>query len=225
MSSKINSISNISAYPEPYPHVYKGYITIDMSTRKIYNKKEKKYISYFLIKFFLFTLLIWILQCFNNWDSCRWLNYKNEKTNKLILGAERSLAENNDKVKQRKEELKCSAPHVIVKTDLEPKYEQVEMGEYIDTEQGDEIETKKENKEETHNEKKLGKYSNISKAYSLFFSFVLSLASFLLSIVYLITKNEEIYSVIFICVNLSIIIYLILLTFEEIKKRKNKSKL
>ncbi|CRG84321.1 fam-h protein [Plasmodium relictum] len=225
MNMKRNTILNISAYHGLYSHVYKGYIVSDISTRKIYNKNEKKYTLNCLIKFFLFTLLIWILQCFNNWDSCKLFNYKNEKTNKLILGDKRLLAENNDKIKQKEKELKLPLQHIITETDLELMNEQREIEEYTDIEQRNEIEAKKEDSEVKHNEKKLGKYNNISKAYLLFFASILSFVSFLLSIVYCISESLSIYIVTFFFINLTTIIFSIMLILEEIKKKKHKIKL
>ncbi|CRG85792.1 fam-h protein [Plasmodium relictum] len=220
MNMECHYISNISAYPGLYSHFYKSYITTDISTRKIHNKKREKCKLYFFIKFFLFTLLIWILQCSNNWDSCRLLNYKNDKKYILILGANRSLAENNDIIKQRKEELKCSVQHVTVKTDSELKNEQREIEESINMEQGNEIHTQKEDKEVTCSEKTLEKYNNISKKYSLSFAFILSFTSLLLSIMNCIYSHDMFNLFMFCCLNLSIIIFSILLILEKIKKKK-----
>ncbi|CRG85562.1 fam-h protein, partial [Plasmodium relictum] len=93
---KSNTISNISVYPECNAYIAKGFITTDMSTLKIYNKKEKKNISNFSIKFFIFAFLIWILQCSNTWSSFRSWNYKNDSKHISNLGAKRSLAESED---------------------------------------------------------------------------------------------------------------------------------
>ncbi|CRG85153.1 fam-h protein [Plasmodium relictum] len=223
MNRKINSISNISAYPGLYSYIYRGYITTDMLTIKIYNKKEKKYTLDFLIKFFIFSFLIWVLQCSNNWYSFRSWNYKDNSKNVLNLGANRLLAEKIYKTGQGKEELKLCEQQCIVEAELEQGNGQNKTEKYINAEQESKIEAKQVDKEPKYNEKTLGKYNNILKACSLHFASILSFTSFLLSIIYIHYPDMEIQRIYFLGINLSVIIFSVLLIIEEIKiKHKGK---
>ncbi|CRG85174.1 fam-h protein [Plasmodium relictum] len=225
MNKKMNDIFNIIAYFGLYSNVYKGYITTDVFTIQIYHKKEKKYILYFLKKLFIFSFLIWALQCFNNWYSFRSWNYKNN-SNILNLGANRLLAEKIYKIGQGKEELKLCEQQYKVKTELEQNNGQKEIEECIDAEQESGIEAKKEDKELKCNKKTLKKYNNISKVCSLYFAFILSFISFLLSIINVNAQEPEIERIIFLCINLSVIIFSVLLIMEKIKiKHKEKLQL
>ncbi|CRG85694.1 fam-h protein [Plasmodium relictum] len=216
MNRKINSILNISAYPGLYSHVYKGYITTDMPTIKIYNQKEKKYTLDFLIKLFIFSFLIWVLQCSNNWYSFRSWNYKNNSKNILNLGANRLLAEKIYKVGQGKEELKLCEQQCKVETELEQRNGQREVEEHIDVEQESEIEAKQANKKVKYNEKILERY-NISKICSLYFASILSFTSLLLSIIYTYSPDLEFQRLSFLYIDLSVILFSVLLILEEIK--------
>ncbi|CRG84694.1 fam-h protein [Plasmodium relictum] len=227
MNRKINSISNISAYPGLYFHVYKSYITTDMSAIKIYNKKEKKYALYFFIKLFVFSFLIWVLQCSDNLYSSRSWNYDNDLKNVLNLGAKRLLAEKVYKIGQGKEKLKFCEQKCIVETELEQRNGQEEIEKYINEEQESEIEEKNGDEDEVkYSEKTLGKHNINPKSCSLYSASILSFASFILFIIYVYIIDPEIQRVGFLCINLSILIFSVNLIMEEIKtKLKGKLQL
>ncbi|CRG84708.1 fam-h protein [Plasmodium relictum] len=222
MNKKSNSIKNVDAYPRYYPLTSRIFITTDISTVKIYYKKEKKYSLYFVIKFFILSLLIWILQCSNNWNTCGTWNYENNLKSILNLGAKRSLSESYDTIKQKKG-LQCYEQQDTMTINLEPNNEQSEIEKNLDAEQENEIETKEENEKVKFNERISDKCVNDFKTISLILAFLMSLSSFVLSPI--ITKHyiPELKSSIFILCNLSFIIFSIFLLHEEIKKkRKNK---
>ncbi|CRG84936.1 fam-h protein [Plasmodium relictum] len=214
-------ISNYMMYPRYYYNVAKGFITTDVSTLKIYSKREKKNILYFLIKFFIFTLSIWMLQCSYNWDSCRSWNYKNDSKNILDLGSKRSLAESSDPIKQTKRTLK-SWEHDTKEVRLESKNELNETKKNIDVEQGNEIVTKEKSNKVKCNEKILSKCkSNIKLIFSslAFFLSLLIFILFILSMSFYISLPISFP----ILLPLSLVIISTILTQERIEiKYKNK---
>ncbi|CRG84374.1 fam-h protein [Plasmodium relictum] len=217
MNKKSNDISNIIAYPGFNSHVYKDYITTYMPAIKIFIKKKKRYSLDFLKFFFIFSFLIWVLQCFSNRYSFGSWNYKNDSKNLLNLGAKRLLAEKVYKIGQEREELKFCEQQCKVETELEQINGQKEIEDYLRVEQESEIESKQEDKEVKYNEKTSGKYNNISKVFSLSFASILSFSSFLLSIIDSYLSEPEIQRIYIICINLSIIIFSVLLAIEEFK--------
>ncbi|CRG84827.1 fam-h protein [Plasmodium relictum] len=220
MSRKSDVISNISIYPEYYFHVAKGFATKDISTSKINNKKEKKNILIFPIKFSIFILLIWILKDSNNCDYFRSWNYKNEIKNILYLGAKRLLTENDDIIKQANEGLKYREQKEMIETDLESIKEKDEIEEKIDIEQS-EIEEKLENKKIKFNGKISSKCQNNLKVNSLICAFILSCCSFLLSLKVAIAYDLITPQLTLLFVNLSITIFSILLILEQTQTKPN----
>ncbi|CRG84991.1 fam-h protein [Plasmodium relictum] len=222
MNRKSNAIKNIIVYPIYYSHIAKGFITTDISNIKMYHKKEKKYALHFVIKFFIFSLLIWVLQYSNNWDFCRSWNYENNLKNVSILGTKRSLAENKDKITKKKG-LKLCEQQDIITVNFQPYDEQSEIEQDIDVEQENEIQTKEKNGKVKFNERISDKCINNFKIISLILAFNISFASLTLTIVSLLGGNTISPDYVFILSNLSLIIYTIFLIYEKIKK-KNKNK-
>ncbi|CRG84692.1 fam-h protein [Plasmodium relictum] len=222
MNRKSNTIKNINVYPRHYSHISKDFITTDMSTIKIYHKKEKKYALDFVTKFFIFALLTWMLQCSNNCNICATWNYENNLKSILNLGAKRLLTESNDTIKQKKG-LQCYEQHGMMTINLEPSDEQNEIEQNINVEQENEIETKEKYKKVKFNERISDKCVNNFKTISLILAFLMSFISFVLSPLLIKYYIKGLRSSIFILCNLSSIIFLIFLIYEEIKiKRKNK---
>ncbi|CRG85524.1 Plasmodium exported protein, unknown function, partial [Plasmodium relictum] len=142
----------------------------------MFSKREKKNILIFLIKTFTFILLIWILQCSNNWKFFKSLSYKNDLKNTLNLGVKRTLAQ-KDIIKEKSEKPKfCDLG--IIETNIESRSDQRKIGKKIDIEQVDEnnmeqrneIETKEKNKKVKLNERILGKCKDNLKLVSLSFA-------------------------------------------------------
>ncbi|CRG84731.1 Plasmodium exported protein, unknown function [Plasmodium relictum] len=98
MNKKNNIISSINKYPRCNNNVDKSFITEDISTLKMYNKRKKDIVFNFFIKLLIFTLFILMLQYFCNWDFCKSLSKRNLE-NMRNLGSERSLAESEDTVR------------------------------------------------------------------------------------------------------------------------------
>ncbi|CRG84862.1 fam-h protein [Plasmodium relictum] len=171
-------IPNFRIHPRYYSHVTKGFNGTHISTLEIYCKREKKNILYFLINFFIFTLSIWILQCSNNWDSCKSWNYKNKLNNTLNLVAKRSLAENDCAIKQKEGSSQCYNQKDMMTINLEQRNEQNEIEQNMNVEPECEIETKEKNKKEKFNRGILYKCKNNLKLASLLLSILLSLSSF-----------------------------------------------
>ncbi|CRG84701.1 fam-h protein [Plasmodium relictum] len=161
MSRKSNVISSIDGFLGYDSHVAKGSITTDRSTLKIYNKKEKKNILDFLIKFFIFTFLIWILQVSSSCDSCRSWNYENDLKKTLNLGAKRSLAEGENIKKPIGEELKLCEHDVIDDPESKNKKEEKEEKEKEEEEEEKEEEEEEEKEEEKEEEEKEEKNKNV----------------------------------------------------------------
>ncbi|CRG84083.1 fam-h protein [Plasmodium relictum] len=221
--NKIIFISNFRMHPRYYSYVTKGFNDTYVSTLKIYNKRGKKKILYFLIKFFILTLSIWILQCSNNWDSCKSWNYKNKLNNISDLGYGRSLAECSDTTKQTKSELKFCEQQDMIEEHLEVWDKQSQIDENVDVEQGSEIETKEKNKKVKFKERILDKCKNNLKLASLFLSISLLLSSFSLYLVEIFT-DEYIENIKLFLFTLSFLITSTVLTYERIEiKYKNKS--
>ncbi|CRG83976.1 fam-h protein [Plasmodium relictum] len=215
-------ISNYRMHPRYYSHVTKGFTTTDMSTLEIYIKKEKTNILYFLIKFFIFTISIWILQCSNTLDSYRSWNYKNDLKNILDLGPKRSLAESNDTIEQTKSKLRLWEQQDMMEAYLESKNEQNEIKQNMDVEQGNEMVTKERNNEVKCNKKILSKCKSNLKLIFSSFAFFSSLFIFILFIVnYFTFITFPRY--IFLLLPLSLVINSIILTHERVEiKYKNK---
>ncbi|CRG84686.1 fam-h protein [Plasmodium relictum] len=226
MNRKSDSILNIRMHPMFYYHVSEGFITTDISTLKLYSKREKKNILYFLMKFFLFTFLIWILQYSNNWVSYKSRNQGNSLKNVLNLGYERSLAESNNTIKQTKEGLNYYDQQNILETYLESRNEQNEIEENIDVEQENEIKTKEKNKKVSFNKSILGTCKSNLKLVLFSLFFFMPFSSFMISLISLISSNfydEKTYMATFLLSNISIIIFAIYLIYEQINiKRKIK---
>ncbi|CRG84963.1 fam-h protein [Plasmodium relictum] len=213
-------ISNYRKRPIYCSHVAKSFTTTDMSTSKIYTKREKKNVLYFFIKFFVFTLSIWILQCFNNWDSCKFWNYKND-LNILDLVSKRSLAENYDTIKQTKSKLGLGEQGTI-EAHLETKNEQSGIKQNIDVEKGNEVVTKDRNNKVKCNKKILSKCRSNIKLISSSFAFFLSFFLFILSIIGQFTFIPFT-NYFFLLLPLSLVINSIILTHERTEiKYKNK---
>ncbi|CRG85772.1 fam-h protein [Plasmodium relictum] len=190
--NNIIHISNFRIYSRYYFRVAKGFITSNMSTLKIYGKRKKINIIYFLIKFFIFTLLIWILQCSSN-DSCRPWNYENDLKYVLNLAAKRSLTESKDKIIQNRV-LKYYEQKSIMTTYLEQSNGQNKIKQNMNSEQENEIETKEKNKKAKFKEG-IFKCKNL-KLVTLFLVIFLSLSaliySFVTEFIDISTKNIEI---------------------------------
>ncbi|CRG85158.1 fam-h protein [Plasmodium relictum] len=213
-------ISNFRMHPKHYSHVTKGFNDTYIPTLKIYSKREKNNILYFLIKFFILTLSIWMLQCSNNWDSCKSWNYKNKLNNILDLGYGRLLTECDDITKQTEIKLKSCEQQDIIEARLESWTEQSQMDKNVDVEQGNKIETTEKNKKVK--EGILDRCKNNLKLISLFIAIILLLSSFSLFLAnqYIYFKYIEIISFLF---TLSFLIISTLLTCERIEiKYKNK---
>ncbi|CRG85168.1 fam-h protein [Plasmodium relictum] len=220
---KSNAIKNTSIYDTFCSHTSKGFITKDISTIKISHKKEKKYRLHFFIKFFIYAFLIWILQYSNNLGTCETWNYENNLKNVINLGVKRSLAENNDTIKQEKGLQQCYEQHDMTAINLELSNEQSKIEQNMDIEQENESETKKRNKKRKFNERTSDKCTNDLKTIPLILAFLMSLTSFTLSAIYLKHFVPIFQNYILILSSLSLIIFLIFLLYEEIKmKLKNK---
>ncbi|CRG99574.1 fam-h protein [Plasmodium relictum] len=222
MDMKSNNISNIGVYPEYHTHIAKVFITTDMSTLKIYNKKEKKNIIYFSINFFIFSLLIWILQCSNTWDSFRSWNYKNDSKSVLNLGAKRSLVESEDVEKQAHKRLKFYNEQDIIRENLESESEKNEIEGKIDSEKGNEIETIEKSKIEKFKERILGRCQNYLKLIFLVITFLLSSSSLALIIDDYIKPNALGFSYAIMLANISVLIFSSILFSDQIKKKYKK---
>ncbi|CRG84532.1 Plasmodium exported protein, unknown function [Plasmodium relictum] len=163
----------------------------------MYSKKEKKNILRFLIKLFTFTLLIWMLQCSNNWNFFKSLSFKNDLKNTLNLGVKRFLAQ-KDIIKEKNEEPKfCDLE--ITETNLESRNDKkkigkktyteqedekgIKQGNEKDIEQGNEIEAKDKNKKVKFNEEISGKCKNNLKLVLSFFAIFMSIFSFIYNII------------------------------------------
>ncbi|CRG85204.1 fam-h protein [Plasmodium relictum] len=215
-------ISNFRMHPRYCFRVAKGFNDTYVSTLKIYSKREKKNILYYLIKFFILTLSIWIFQFSNNWDFCKSWNNKNKLNNILDLGSGRSLAECNDLKKQTKSELKFCEQQDIIEAHLESRNEQNIIDENVDIEQGNEIDTKEKNKKVNFKERILDNCKNNLKLVALFFVILLSLSAISLHLIsyymYKNTRKPKLF-----LFTLSFLIISILLTCERIEiKYKNK---
>ncbi|CRG84376.1 fam-h protein [Plasmodium relictum] len=219
--NNITFISNYRVNPRYYSHVTKGFIITVMSTLEIYSKSEKKKILYFLIKFFIFTISIWILHCSNNCNSGVLRNYKNDLKRVLDLGYKRSLAESNDTIKQTKSKLIFWEQPGIIEAHLESKNEQNEIKQNMDVEQGNEIVTKEKNNKVKCNNKILRKCKSNLKLISSFFAFFLSFFIFTL---YIVNKFTILWTSYFSILSpLSLVIISIILTHERTEiKYKNK---
>ncbi|CRG85256.1 fam-h protein [Plasmodium relictum] len=223
MKGRCNNISNTSIYPEYYFLIAKEFITTDISTIKIYNKKDKKYTLNFPIIFFIFALLICVLQCYNNGDSFRSCNYKNNLKNVLNLGFKRSLAESNDRKIQTNEEFKFCKQESLKKTNLESRKEESGIKKNIYLEEGNDIETIEKSEKVKFNERVSKMCINNLKLILSSFTFPLSLISLILSIKFIGNIDSILGPLAYLLINLSIVIHLILLIQEKIeKKRKNK---
>ncbi|CRG84954.1 fam-h protein [Plasmodium relictum] len=215
-------ISNYRMHPRYYSHLSKSFITTDMLTLKIYSKRENKNILYFLIKFFIFTFLIWISQCSNNWNTYETWNYENNLKNILNLGDKRALAESNDTIKQKKG-LQCHGQQGMMTINLESNNEQIEIEQNLNAEHEDEIETKEKNKKVKLTEKILSKCKNNLKLVASSFAFFSSLFLVSLIIASQFTYNVPFHNFFYVLPSLSLVIISIILTHERIEiKYKNK---
>ncbi|CRG84695.1 Plasmodium exported protein, unknown function [Plasmodium relictum] len=194
----------------------------------MFSKREKRNILNFFIKTFTFILLIWILQCSNNWKFFKSLSYKNDLKNTLNLGVKRTLAQ-KDITKETSEKPKfCDLG--IIETNIESRSDQRKIGKKIDIEQvdekdmeqGNEIETKDENKKVKLNERILGKCKDNLKLFSSSFAIFLSIFSLIYNKmpidIYIILPYLDV-----VLMTLSLLIISIILIQERIEiKYKNK---
>ncbi|CRG84881.1 fam-h protein [Plasmodium relictum] len=176
-------IPNIKIHSRHYSYMAKSFIDIDMSTLKIYSKREKKFFFNFLLKFFICALLIWILQCHYN------ILESQKRYDILGLGAKRSLAECKDAIKQKNKGLKCYDQQDIIEINLESNNDQKEIEYNMSIEKGNEIEETEKNKKVEVNERILGICKNNLKLFLSFFAFLLSFSSCALYALNNITKN------------------------------------
>ncbi|CRG94058.1 fam-h protein [Plasmodium gallinaceum] len=170
-------IPNINKYTGYYSHLDKNFITAYMSTSNINMKKEKRNILNFLINFFIFILLIWILQCFNNCDSCSLWNNKRDLKSVINVDIKRSLAESKNTTEQISEELKCYKEKDTIEIDLNSRNDQREMEENIEVELKNELETMKDNEKVKTSEGILQFCKGCLKIVSLSIAFILSFCS------------------------------------------------
>ncbi|CRG84984.1 fam-h protein [Plasmodium relictum] len=218
MRRKSNIIWNVCINSRYYSRIAKDYIIKDMSTLKIYNKKERKNI----LNFFMFTFLIWILQCSNNWNSCRSWHCEND-LNVLNLGEKRSLAENKGITKQRNEGLKLHEEQDIIEVNLDLDNKKIGIEEDIDTKQENEQEEKK-NKKLKLKESILGKCRNYFKLTTLSIIFLLSFSSLITIVIDYINPTLHTILLFYTLSKISILIFSTLILYEQIqKKRNNKS--
>ncbi|CRG84687.1 fam-h protein [Plasmodium relictum] len=215
--NKIMLIPSIRMHPMYYYRVSKDLITTDVSTLKLCSKREKKNLLYFLMKSFIFILLIWILKFYNNWDSYKSWNHENGLKNVLDLGYKRSLAESNDAIKQTKKGLNYHDQHDILETYSESRNEKNEIEENIDVEQEGEIETERKNQNVKLIERTLDKCKSNLKLFLLGFSILLSLLSLVLYTFFFLFEIYSIESPSFILFTLCHLIISTLLILERIE--------
>ncbi|CRG84767.1 fam-h protein [Plasmodium relictum] len=216
----IDLIFNFRMHSRYYSHVTKGFNDTYIPALNIYSKRKKKNALYFPIKFFIFTLSIWILQYSNNWDSCKSLNHKNGLNNILNLGDKRSLAENNDSIKQ-KEGLQCYIQEGMMTINLEPRNEQSKIEQNINVEPKYEKETMEKNEKIKFSEGILYKCKNNLKLVSLFLAIFLSLSSFSLFLLNHLDYSE-LYDVDLVLFTLSSLIVSTILIYERIDIKYKK---
>ncbi|CRG85640.1 fam-h protein [Plasmodium relictum] len=241
MNSKSNAILNFSTYYECYSHIYKDLITINMSALKIYDKKQEKNILNFLINFFIFILLIFILQCSNNRDSLRSCNYKNDLKSILYLGAKRSLVEGNNTINEINEELEhCEQMVKGANLKLDNKINEVENNSYVkpknkknctdievnninttEVEVGKEIKTNEKNKKGIFPKNFLilkDKYETIAAYFIIFLIFCILLSL----IIGLFSNNTNVHDLLMVFFCLLCLILIILIFYEKRKKEEQK---
>ncbi|CRG85583.1 fam-h protein [Plasmodium relictum] len=243
MNSKSNAILNFNAYRGYCSNVHKDFVIADISTLKVYDKRQKKYILIFFIKFFIYILLIWILQCFNNWYSSRSGNYKNNLKIILCLGAKGSLIEGNNTISEVNEGLEhCEQMVKGENFKLDNKINKVENSSYVklenkknhtkveevnkiditDVELGKEIKANEKNKKGISPKNFLifkDKYETIAAYFIIFLIFcILVLLIITLSTTHLDLHNWVI--LLFYILSLTLAILL----FYEIKKKEQQKK-
>ncbi|CRG85077.1 fam-h protein [Plasmodium relictum] len=221
MIRKSNLMWNICVNSGYYSHIAKDYIAEDISNSKIYNKKEKKNIFNFFTNFFIFAFLIWILQCSNNWNSCKTWHHENDLKNVLNLGDKRSLAENKGVIKQRNEGLKLYEEQDIIELNLDLENGKMGIEENMDVEQENEQEIKEKNKKLKLKENILGKCKNYLKLISLSILFLLSFCSLILILIDYAHPNLSRFVWIMRSSEVSVLIFSILILYEQIKKKRN----
>ncbi|CRG84414.1 Plasmodium exported protein, unknown function, partial [Plasmodium relictum] len=156
------------------------------------------------------------------WVSFRSCNHENELKNVLNLGIKRSLTENINIAMSAEEGSKFCEHVVVTEGTLESWNEQNAIRGSIDAKEGNVIEIKEKNQKVKFNERILGIFKNNFELIILFVVFILSIFSFIFSVID-ITTDIYIYFPIDEMPILSILIFSILLTYKEIKnKRKNK---
>ncbi|CRG85287.1 fam-h protein [Plasmodium relictum] len=220
-----NVILNISLYLGYYSLVAKNFFTTDMSTLKIYNKKEKKKVLNYIMRFFMFIFLLWVSQCSDNGVSFISWNYENELKNVLNLGIKRSLTENKNMEMQAKEGSNFCEHVVVTEETLESWNKLNNIGESVDAKEGNEIEIEKKNQKVKSNERILGICKNNFKLIILSLALLLSIFSFTFAVIYMTSYNLSIHLPIFEFSIIPILIIAIFLAYEEVKiRRKNKFK-
>ncbi|CRG84733.1 fam-h protein [Plasmodium relictum] len=217
MRRRSNFIWNICVNSGYYSYIGEDCIVKDMSASKIYNKKEKKY----TLNFFIFTFLIWILQCSNNWNSCRSWNHESDLKNVLNLGDKRSLAENKGIIKQRSEGLKLYEEQDIIEVNLDLENKQIGIGENIDAKQENEQEEKGENKKLKLKESILEKCKNNFKLVLLSILFILSFISLIFILIDYFDLDLQRFLWVIRSSKISILILSFLTLYEQIKKKRN----
>ncbi|CRG84716.1 fam-h protein [Plasmodium relictum] len=214
MNKKKSAISNVSLYPGYYSLVAKDFLIIDMLTLKIYNKKKKKKVLNYLMRFFMFTFLVWMLQCFDNYVSFRLWNYENELKNILNLGIKRSLTEKESKYRE----------HVVVTGGtLESWNEKDTIRESINVKEGNKIEIKEKDQKIKIHERILGICKNNFELITSSVALIISIFSFMFLVINITSPRLNTYLPIFELSSLSILIISLLLTYEEIKIKRKKN--
>ncbi|CRG84306.1 fam-h protein [Plasmodium relictum] len=241
MNSKSNAILNFSTYYECYSHIYKDLITTNMLTLKIYDKKQKKNILNFLINFYIFILLIFILQCSNNRDSLRSCNYKNNLKSILYLGAKRSLVEGNDIINEINEGLEhCEQMVKGANLKLDNKINEVENSSYVkpkikknctdikvnkidttEVEVGEEIKTNEKNKKGIF-QRILRIFPKNIERIGIYYIFFFLFCIFVLLIIGLVSNNINVHGLLIVFFCLLCLIFIILIFYEKRKKEEQK---
>ncbi|CRG84082.1 Plasmodium exported protein, unknown function [Plasmodium relictum] len=239
MNKRNNIISNIKKYPRCNNYVNKSFIVEYISTLKMYNKREKDIILNSFIKLFIFVLFILMLQCSCNLDSGKSLKKSNVE-NMPHLGNERSLAESEDTVKANEQsdmnvthKLPCNNQGIEIKVSSQSEMGQrnngerdcsviENLGEGNSAEQG--IGREKIDKNEERNIKE--RILNIAKGnFQLIILFIISLLSFISSIICMSSYNKEntnLNNTSVLLVAISIIFTVFLLMYERIQDKNEQ---
>ncbi|CRG84309.1 fam-h protein [Plasmodium relictum] len=242
MNSKSSSILNFNAYHGYYSNAHKDFVISDISTLKAYDKRQKKKILIFFIKFLISTLLIWILQWFNNLYLSRSRNYKNNLKRILYLGAKGSLIEGNNTISEVNEGLEhCEQMVKGANLKLDNKINEVENSSYVklenkknhtkveevnkiditEVELGKEIKTNEKNKKGISPRNFLifkDKYETIAAYFIIFLIFCI----LVLLIITLSTINLDLLSWVILLFYILSLTLAILLFYERKKKEQQK---